>query len=101
MTKPNRPHFDQTVKEMADWIDSASYEELLKKWRFSEIGDPYFTNTDVGKYFEYVMFDKKSSLSQDEQSSISKRVGWGMDISESDSVKIAFNAFRKNDHGKY
>ena len=29
--------------EQKRWIDNASYEELLRKWRFTPSGDPIFT----------------------------------------------------------
>ena len=35
-----------TIKKMKQWIDSASYEELLRKWRF----EPPPRDTSAGVY---------------------------------------------------
>ena len=57
------------------WIDEASYEDLLHKWRFTPLGDDYFQGAR-GDYFRDVMFAKKKALPPEEQVAISKRVGW-------------------------
>lgn len=61
-------------QEMKDWIDSASYEQLLRRWRFSPTGDPFF-NMDVGPYFEEVMARKRNE-DPDEHVRASKSIGW-------------------------
>lgn len=30
------------IEELKNWIDNATYQELLRKWRFSPSGDPFF-----------------------------------------------------------
>lgn len=37
-----------TKQEMITWIDNASYEDLLRKWRFAPGGDPFFVD-EIGK----------------------------------------------------
>ena len=29
-------------KTLRDWIDTADYEQLLRRWRFAPAGDPAF-----------------------------------------------------------
>jgi hypothetical protein len=57
------------------WIDNASYEELLQKWRFAECGDPLFYG-EVGEYYQKVMFEKRDKISNEERVAASKSVGW-------------------------
>lgn len=52
---------------MKEWIDSASYEELLSKWKKADIGDPY-TQGEVGEYFEQALILRKA-----EESTVSQR----------------------------
>ena len=54
------------------WIDSASYESLLSRWRFAPIGDPLFQG-DTGKYYADVMHKLRESS---DHVSASKRIGW-------------------------
>lgn len=62
-------------REVKDKIDSMSYEEMLREWRFSEIPNPLFEG-DAGKYFAYHMERKKCELSESEKVAISKQIGW-------------------------
>jgi len=62
-------------KVMRDWMDGASYLELLTRWRFADEDDGIFQN-DMGKRYVRVMGEKKSKLSEADQVAISKRVGW-------------------------
>lgn len=55
------------------WIDSASYEQLLEKWRFAPVGDPMFQG-DTGDYYSDVMSQKKSKC---DHVQASKNIGWG------------------------
>ena len=48
----------QSKEQMLEWIDNASLEELLYKWRFAEVGSPYFIG-EVGEYYSKVMFAKR------------------------------------------
>ena len=60
--------------QMTKWIDNASYEELLRKWRFAAVGDLFFQG-DVGAYYTKVMAEKKAQL-DDNGVSASKRIRW-------------------------
>lgn len=63
-----------TIKQMKKWIDEASYEELLRKWRFAPAGDPFFKQgTGMGDYYIQVMEEKKKGVNA---TAISKRIGW-------------------------
>lgn len=57
------------------WIDNATYNELLYRWRFGKTGDPIFQG-DIGEYFSKIMREKRSLLNDAEQVQSSKRVGW-------------------------
>ena len=56
------------------WIDNASYEQLLSKWRFAQSGDPFFVG-DTGVYYAQVMKEKLAAEA-DGGVSASKSVGW-------------------------
>ena len=43
------------------WIDSATYEELLRKWRFAPSGDPLFQG-QTGDYFNSVMRKRRAEV---------------------------------------
>ena len=63
-----------TIKDMKAWVDNASYEELLWKWRFASSGDPFFRNyTGMGDYYRSAMNKKGKTV---DKVAISKRVGW-------------------------
>lgn len=64
---------DKTLK---NWIDNASYEELLGRWRFSPVGDPIFQG-ELGDYYKETIFRKRDKIGALEASRISKLVGWG------------------------
>ena len=57
------------------WIDNASLETLLRKWRFAPAGDPLLAN-DTGTYFSKVMFAMRD---KDNAAWVraSKNIGWG------------------------
>lgn len=61
-------------EETKNWIDNASYEELLQKWRFAPVGDPIFQG-ETGEYYSKVMFAKRN---KDPHAAVqaSKNVGW-------------------------
>ena len=56
------------------WIDNASYAQLLSKWRFSPIGDPMFQG-DTGQYYKETMC-KKRDANPDSAVQDSKLIGW-------------------------
>ncbi len=57
-----------------EWIDNASYGELLSFWRYAPVGDPMFQG-DNGKYYGKVMAEKKAALEPGEAVAISKGLG--------------------------
>jgi hypothetical protein len=54
------------------WIDNASYEDLLRRWRFAQLGDRMFQG-ETGEYFRKVMFTKEMNCDHVQES---KNVGW-------------------------
>lgn len=66
---------DLTPDEMKAWIDGASYQQLLYKWRFSEVGSPFFQG-DMGDYYAKVMAKKREEIGTDEAARASKAIGW-------------------------
>lgn len=62
--------------EQKKWIDDASYEELLRKWRYVQLGDPLFQG-EAGEYFYKVMFAKRNK-EPDGGVKASKNVGWDL-----------------------
>jgi len=58
--------------QQKEWIDNASYEKLLTKWRFNSSEDTIF-HGDAGNYYIAVMDKKKEGV---DFVTISKRVGW-------------------------
>ena len=63
-------------EEMKVWIDNASYEQLLSKWRFAPVGSPFFTG-EVGEYYTKKMAEKHSEVGGLEHTRASKAIGWG------------------------
>ena len=57
------------------WIDAASYEELLRKWRFEPSGSDWFAG-DVGAYFVAAMKRKREEIGHDAAVQASKSIGW-------------------------
>ncbi len=64
-----------TNDEMVQWIDTASYEDLLRKWRFEPAGSPFFS-LGVGEYFAVAMEERKKNISFMDGVNASKKVGW-------------------------
>lgn len=63
------------TKAQQDWIDNASYEELLRRWRFAPSGDPYFQG-DTGQYYQAAMARRRAEVGSAEHVLASKTVGW-------------------------
>lgn len=61
--------------EIKRWIDNASYEQLLSRWRFGKLGDPAFQG-ETGKYYARVMSEKKALVGPDGHVQASKTIGW-------------------------
>jgi len=65
-----------TIAEKA-WIDSASYEGMLRKRRFAPAGDPMFRrDREASKYFERVFAEKLIVVGPDGHTAASKKIGW-------------------------
>jgi hypothetical protein len=62
-----------TKDEMKEWIDTATREQLLSKWRFAKLGDPFF-QTEIGEYYANVLFNPKNKSTDFDK--VSKKVGW-------------------------
>ena len=59
---------------MRAWIDNASYEQLLFKWRNAPAGDPWFQGA-VGDYYARVMKERRNA-DPAEHVRASKSIGW-------------------------
>ena len=64
-----------TEQQMKDWIDAATYEQLLSKWRFEPAGSPWFQGK-MGDYFSVALDKRRAACSPGEQVAASKNVGW-------------------------
>jgi len=60
-------------QKMRDWIDNASYEELLRKWRYAPIGSPWFAG-ELGDHYAIVMKKKREQVGHAEAVATSKRI---------------------------
>jgi len=63
------------TNEQKQRIDSMNYEQMLRLWRNSKIGEPLFRG-ETGSYFIDQMEAKKTALPDGEAVEISKRIGW-------------------------
>lgn len=63
-----------TIVRRKEWIDGATYEDLLARWRFSDAGSPWFVG-EVGEYYQEVMKRRKAD-DPAEAVAASRRVGW-------------------------
>jgi hypothetical protein len=73
-----------TEEEKIDWIKTASYEDLLRRWRFEPIGTAEWFLGPVGKVFRTRMQQCREKLSIEEAMEISKRVGWDHGVNNRD-----------------
>lgn len=64
-----------TNEEMINWIDNATYAELLNKWRFEPLGSKWFLD-EVGEHFKKVFSGKHTKTPQKERVAVSKMIGW-------------------------
>jgi len=62
--------------EQKRWIDNATYDRLLGRWRNAPIGDSMFQG-DTGDYYRKVMNEKRAAMTAEEHVAASKRIGWG------------------------
>ena len=64
-----------TDDEMKQWIDNASYEALLGKWRLAT-GSLFFQG-EIGDYYIEAMRRKRVEVGDTEHTRASKAIGWG------------------------
>lgn len=64
-----------TNDEMKKWIDEASYEDLLRKWRTEPSGRSLFFQGEMGDYYAKVMAQKRHEVGHDEAVRASKAIG--------------------------
>lgn len=62
-------------EEHIAWIDNASYEELLRRWRFASFDDTIF-HGDTGDYYAKKMKEKQIEVGHDAHVRASKSIGW-------------------------
>ena len=62
-------------EDKKNWIDNASYESLLNKWRFAPAGSEWFQG-EIGEYYQKVMFRKRDEVGADAAVQASKNIGW-------------------------
>lgn len=61
--------------EQKQWIDNASYEQLLLRWRCAPIGSPWFQG-ETGAYFHKVMRERRAEVDDQTHTATSKKIGW-------------------------
>lgn len=61
--------------EQKEIIDSMSYSQLLRKWRFAPAGDEFFIG-EVGDYYQKVMDEKRQIIGVTAAVRASKEIGW-------------------------
>lgn len=62
--------------EQKAWIDGATYQQLLEKWRFAPIGSVLFQG-ECGEHYRQVMEKKRDAITNEERVKASKDIGWG------------------------
>ena len=63
-----------TEDEMKQWIDGASYGQLLDRWRSAPAGEPIFQRP-MGDYYKEVMDRKKAEVGPGAAVAASKAIG--------------------------
>ena len=58
-----------------DWIDNATYQELLRRWRNSPAGDSIFQD-GAGDYYSKIMAEKRAAVGPAAAVAASKAIGW-------------------------
>ena len=76
MTKPpiDLSGLSPNEQQRIDWINNASYEALLRRWRFAAVGDPMFKGR-VGDYYTQVLAARRDA-DPDGHVLASKQIGW-------------------------
>ena len=66
---------ESELQNRKNWIDNATYQELLQVWRFEPIGSDWFQD-ELGEYFKIKFFKKGEETPNEEMAQASKNVGW-------------------------
>jgi len=76
MTKPpiDLSGLSPNEQQRINWINNASYEALLRRWRFAPVGDPMFQGR-VGDYYAQVLTARRDA-DPDGHVLASKQIGW-------------------------
>jgi len=61
--------------EQKKWIDTATYYQLLERWRMAPIGDQMFQGA-CGEYYAEVMQRRREEVGNDRHVAASKAIGW-------------------------
>ena len=62
-------------QDMTEWVDNATYSQLLERWRHAPAGDEMFVG-EFARYYSNVMHEKKLMLDDGMAVQISKEIGW-------------------------
>jgi hypothetical protein len=63
------------VFQMKQWIDNATYKQLLEKWRYASIGDSFFQGV-ISKYYVRVMLARRKLVGDKVHMQLSREIGW-------------------------
>jgi len=63
------------IAKMKEWIDQASYGELLRRWRMAPVGSPWFAG-EPGGYYWAALKAKRLAVGEQEHVRVSKAIGW-------------------------
>lgn len=61
--------------EHKKWIDEATYDQLLGRWRNAPLGDPMFQGPS-GTYYANTMQRRRAEVGPAAHTAASKRIGW-------------------------
>ena len=66
---------DPELIEKKQWIENASYQSLLHRWRFAPVGDPMFSG-DLGEHYKRIINIKRAIDGDEATIQASKSIGW-------------------------
>lgn len=69
----------EKIAELSIFIRDSDYETLLKRWRFSESGDPIFQQRVLAEYYQERMTELREEIGYSQAAAISKSIGWKRD----------------------
>ena len=62
-------------EKQKEWIDNASYEDLLRRWRFAPPRDTIFQG-ESGQYYTVKIEAKRIEVGNAAHVAASKKIGW-------------------------